>query len=209
MEITSGQVSAVASSVSALGVLFIYWQARIMRKSMEADHERSRRITSVEMLQLWDERLSRKASITRKLAEQFNFEQAKSVWNQEKVTLSESQRNSFLAAFPEIENDIHNSIEEGDGKFTIAEKYSALLRWELVSYLNSLETILSSWHHNIADKNMLEEQFEYLVSPENNHFLLQEFRKAAGGAKTYPCIETFVQNLNQKRVPAPGKQKIA
>ncbi len=207
--ISPEQISAIASCISALAACIALAGIFYMYKTLKADHERSRRITSVEMLHIWHERLSRKASISRKLVEQFSFEQAKAVLKQEKITLEKNLKESFFSIFPEAADDMHHAIEENETNFVVPEKYSALLRWELVSYLNTLETVLSAWNHKVADREMIEEQFEYFVSPEDNHYMLQEFRRAAGGAKHYPCIEVFVEHLKNKRSIREGKGKIA
>jgi hypothetical protein len=214
--ISSSQVSAIASSVSAVaaiialgGIYFAWRQVKVMLKTLTSDHERSRRITSIEMLHIWHERLSKKASSSRKLVEEFNFQQAKAVYKQEKIEIELRLKEKFFSIFPEAENDIHNPIEETASHFSVPEKYSALLRWELVTYLNTLETVLSAWNHNVADREMIEEQFEYFISPEDNHYMLQEFRTAAGGSSSYPCTEIFIEHLKSKRSLKSGKEKIA
>lgn len=83
------------------------------------------------------------------------------------------------------------------------------MRWEIVTYLNSLESILSAWRHNTADKEMIEEQFRYMVSPKDGHYILEKFREAAGGAHTYPSIDQFVSHLKTVRANPNGKPKVA
>ena len=58
--------------------------------------------------------------------------------------------------------------------------------------------MLSAWHHNVADQEMLEEQLTYLVSSKNNHFLLENFRQAAGDGESYPSIKVFIAYLKNK-----------
>lgn len=69
------------------------------------------------------------------------------------------------------------------------------LRWTIISYLNLLESILVAWHHEIVDKGIIEKQFAYIFSPENGYDGLENFRKAAGGAKSYPVIYKFIEHL--------------
>lgn len=55
---------------------------------------------------------------------------------------------------------------------------------------------------------MIAEQFEYLVSTQNNHFLLEYFRQACGPS-SYPCISKFITELKEQAVkPNPSKKKV-
>ena len=158
----------------------------------------------------WDHTLARSSTLARKLVENFNFEQSKQLLNQEAITnLDIKYKNSFLTIFPDLEKQGQEGIEIGDGNFfTLKKEYSGLLRWEIISYLNNLETVLSSWAHNVCDKKMIAEQFEYLVSTQNNHFLLEHFRQACGSS-SYPCISKFITELKERAAkPNPSKEKL-
>jgi hypothetical protein len=49
-----------------------------------------------------------------------------------------------------------------------------------------------------------------LVAPSDGHYVLEDFRKAAGGASSYPSIEAFSDELKKKHNQIPeGKPKIA
>lgn len=206
MGITADDVTAFAACISAAGVGLIYVQTRVMTSTTKLDHERTRRQAAVSMLQLWDQSLSRRASMARKLGERLSFPQSKSLWMQEEFEIDVCYKEQLIAVLPDFEKE----CPEQNGKLIkLTARYSTLLRWELVSYLNSLETVLSSWHHNIADRTMIEEQFEYLVHPQDGNYLLKEFRKAAGGINTYPCISAFVTHLESKHTPQAGKPRIA
>jgi hypothetical protein len=73
-----------------------------------------------------------------------------------------------------------------------------------------LESILVTRRHNIADGEIIKEQFRYLVSPTEGHYILKNLRKAMGGANVYPAIEAFVEDLEKESSALPqGKRKIA
>jgi hypothetical protein len=93
---------------------------------------------------------------------------------------------------------------------TLTVEQSSELRWEIVTYLNALEVILSAWNHGIADKRMLEEQFRYLVSTQTGSYFLKNFRIAAGGAHSFPNVEKFVNHLIDVSTPEiGGREEIA
>ena len=62
------------------------------------------------------------------------------------------------------------------------------LRWHVVTYLNALETVMTFWHMGTVDKEVIEEQFLFLLSNGKGR-ALANFRNAAGG---YPYIEEFL-----------------
>ena len=189
----------------------IIFQYSLSKKVFEQDHEKSRKEKAIELLMFWDQTLARSSTLARKLVENFNFEQSKQLLNQEAITnLDIKYKNSFLTIFPDLEKQGQEGIDETvDGNFfTLKKEYFGLLRWEIISYLNNLETVLSSWAHNVCDKKMIAEQFEYLVSTQNNHFLLEYFRQACGPS-SYPCISKFITELKEQAVkPNPSKKKL-
>ena len=65
------------------------------------------------------------------------------------------------------------------------------------------EAIFSAWRHNIVSRPIIEEEFQYMVRPAENEYLLVEFRKAAGGEITYPAIEEFVSFISTRKFIPP------
>lgn len=118
-------------------------------------------------------------------------------------------KSLVLAIFPDIELQGKEGLIEREQEFDLKPEYSGILRWEIVNYLNHLETILSAWHHNVADKKMIEEQLTYLVYLKDNHYLLESFRRAAGDAESYPCIKAFITHLTDEKAKSfTGKKKV-
>jgi len=82
------------------------------------------------------------------------------------------------------------------------------IRWQLVRYLNLLESIFVAGRHNVADMDILIEQFGYLVSPREGHHLLKKFREAIG-ADSYPALSELEKILEERRSkPGAGKGPI-
>lgn len=196
-------ISAIANAVTALGVLLALAQIRIMNAQTRAidsqakdDHERSRRETSVALLAQWSSSLTHKSSITRKLVETMDERQSRDLFKQNKVSIRDDQKALVSTAVPDWDEKSNS----------LTAKESTEVRWVTVSYLNALESVLASWRHNVADRTILEEQFGYLVSPEEGHFILENFRVASGGNKTFPAIGEFVNHIRDSRPNrTPGK----
>ena len=181
--------------------LILIKQYFISKKSLHDEHEKARREKAIEVLQYWHQRLSRRSSLARKLVENFTFAQSKQLLDQDQVTkIPVIFKENILSIFPDIELQGKEGIiySANPDEICLSSEYSGLLRWEIVSYLNYLETMLSAWHHNVADQEMLEEQLTYLVSSKNNHFLLENFRQASGDGESYPSIKVFIAYLKNK-----------
>lgn len=191
----SSWVSAGAEVVIALG-LGLNWM------QMRADHDRSRRERAVEYILGWTRYLDQRGTAARKLVEKLSFEQASDLFNQEAFEIDERHGGYIASVFADMPEKIA-------GKYKIDLKMSAELRWLVVTYLNNLEAILVGWRHNVADRDIVAEQFRYLVSPQQNHFILENFRNAADGPTNYPGIAEFVQELKARAesVP-PGRSMI-
>jgi hypothetical protein len=169
---------------------------------MAGDHERSRRELAISMMGAWTRSLDQKGSISRKLVETLDESQARSLANQEDVELNGTEQKKLYAAAFEMTS--------GEEKVLMPSRESAELRWRMITYLNSLETVLVAWNYGIADKGIIEEQFAYLVSDQKGHAVLANFRKAEGGKDTYPAIDAFVRHRQAVQLSAAkGKPPIA
>jgi len=196
-------ISAIANGVTAIGVFLAWAQIRTMNvqtlainKQAKDDHERSRREKAVALLAQWSSSLTHKSSITRKLVETMDEHQSRDLFKQNSISMRDDQKALTSTAVP--------NWDASSKKLT--EKESTEVRWVTVSYLNALESVLASWRHNVADRAILEEQFGYLVSHEEGHFILERFRVASGGDKTFPAIGEFANHIRDSRkTPAPGK----
>lgn len=201
-------ITAVASIITAGGVVFVAFQALTARKSLVANHERSRREKSIKLLMHMDVIRQRQSSIARKFAESLNFKQSKALLNQESFKVDSKYKDLLLGSVSK-ESKLHESVKDDNDQIEVPVSDCADIRWQIVSYLNNLESTLSAWRHNVADRDMLEEQYHFLVSPSDGHYLLKEFRKAAGGAKHFPSIEEFVSHIENQPKDSNGKAKVA
>ena len=178
-------ISAVANIFIALGVGLAWW-------SFRGDHERSRREKAIELVSQWAINMNKRGSAARKLVETLDKEKSKSLWKQEPLKI-EKKHIGLLRAALEVEVEAPNGSD-----IPLEETQSSELRWQVVTFLNNLESVLSAWRHNVADKEIISEQFRYLVSPTDGHYILEEFRIAAGGNHTYPAIKEFVDHINEE-----------
>lgn len=178
-------ISAIANVLIALGVGLALW-------SFRGDHERSRREKAIELISQWALNMNKRGSAARKLVETLDKEKSKALFNQEPLKIDKKHIGLLRAA-------LEAEVEEPTGdEITLDESQSSELRWQVVTFLNNLESVLSAWRHNVADKEIITEQFRYLVSTTDGHYILERFRVIAGGNHTYPAIQDFVQHIKQE-----------
>lgn len=187
------KIATIIQAIAAVGIAFQIW---LSHKEIKADHERSRREKSVELLMQWSQNLKKEGSLARKILECLSEEQCRELYKQEKVKIS-IKHKSLVEQFL---NDPNQKFEdETSDTFTITQKQAASLRWHAVTYLNSLEFTFVAWQYSIADREIIEGQFKYLFNQENGSGeFLKHFRKAAGGATSFPATEVFAAHIIQK-----------
>ncbi len=185
-------IIAISGTVAASTIAVYYAQYK-------SDHERSRREKAVDLILEWSKNLNEKSSIARKFAETLDAQKSLSLFKQEPFEIDSKSLELFFGY-------IGKKKEEGNDKYKLTFEEVTKVRWDVIKYLNVLESILSAWRHNIADNEMIREQFKYLVKPSEGHDVLKEFRKAA--ENSYPAIDEFVSKLENNE-NKEGKEKIA
>ncbi len=239
MNIEPEWVSAIASIIGAMAIVFVAWQSYLAKKQlevatkqlelsakqqqisanqlivsteqnainikqMEADHERSRREKAIDILARWTTSLDKAHPSARTLVESFTHEQCISLASKKGVALSLEKEDL-------VKNVLHGYLEEDppkieDGLLILDDNHSAHIYYLCISHLNSLEIALQSWLVNVADEKILEDELNYLIKPEKDHFVLESLRAVMGGKDCYPAIHEFVEHIKDKKNGGPGRR---
>lgn len=199
-------VIAIANSIMLIVVILGYRQWMTSKQALEDDHERSRRQMTLDLFKHWNTNLRKEGTIARKLVENFTEEQCKKLKNQEPFQLDSKYIDLLKGSLDHfLEDDRRKELDEAQDKnneITVNQQESGELRWAVIAYLNTLETVLAGWNHNMCHREMVFEQFQYLVSPENNIYILGNFRKVMGNGHTYPNIYAFVGEIKTRQKTA-------
>jgi len=199
VEIDANWVIAGGTCLTSVTVILLWWQIR-------DDHERSRRSKAAELILEWSKNLKEKSSLARKFSETLNLEQSRSLFSQNSfsININIKNRELFEAYFDKKTTKVSDNEICQDEVLDI--NMVSNLRWDVVCYLNLLEAIMMSYRHGIADKELLSEQFKFLVNPVEGHDVLNEFRKAS--CHSYPAIDQFVKDIEDQRSSSRGKGKL-
>ena len=204
-------ISAVSAAVAAFGVVilaaqihFAKRQIELSRRQMVDDHDRSRRKCAIDLMVEWSTFVREQGTAAKAIAETLDAERANLLWATKAFRLPERYKR-FVEHYLERRGTPCVLAVEGD-QVQIETEHCHELRRGMVAYLNLLESILAARRHNVADRDMLKEQFKDLIVPEKNKTIMSELRRAAGGPSTFPSIEAFVVEITrEKMTPAPGK----
>ena len=204
-----GIVKCIDIGISALSMWSIYF----LYRQIKSEHEKGRREKAAELLLSWTLNVKPEANSAMKIVECFNKEQCVSLNKEETFSVdcilySEIETIIPSKRKPDIEEkDMKARCEtcNGDRKsqcvhdIELTVKQVKKLRYLIISYLNLLESVLVAWKNGIADKDIIEEQFAFLLKPKENKNCLEDFRIACGSEVAYPAIETFCWTLEEKR----------
>jgi hypothetical protein len=198
-------ITAIASVVSAAGIVLLAIQVILYKKELRDDHERSRRENAINFLLEWAKGLGKNGSLTRKLVELLDEDQIKALVEMRPFAISVEHKNLVLACLDK--ENAAKSVKIENELVYLSEIHVKIIKWEAVSYLNLLESILSAWRHNTADRLMIEEQFRSFIAPERNMTMLENYRIEAGGHKALPAISEFVSAEMKRRATLDLEEK--
>jgi len=209
-------VTALGAAVTAAGVLLLWKQIDLLKEQAVllkdqvialknqavADHDRSRRENAINYLFEWSRGLFQSASLARRLAEGLTEQQTLELIHERPLRLSAEKKNLVLGVLSKVPQE---GLLEQNGEITLKEREVSDVRWQLVRYLNILESIFAAARHNVADKDILIEEFGFLHSPTEGFHLLKKFRDAMG-ADSYPALMELDEELEQRRKLEKGKE---
>jgi hypothetical protein len=196
-------LSLIFSFVSSISTLLILLQLFLSRRQAKAEHESLRRQKTVEIMLDWSKSLKRETSCAVKLVEKFDKNRCIKLYNQESFTIDEKSKN-LLCEICSLNKSSNCALcaKKENGEYEVCGKQLSILRWHIMSYLNTLESVFVAWQQGIVDSEVIEQQFAYVYDSTQNRDVLRDFREAAGGIANFPAIDAFCKQIAQKREKA-------
>ena len=184
------------SGLSASATLLILIQLILAYISKRKEHEEQRRQKTVDVLLEWNKSLERETSFAERIVETFDTEQCRKLFQKEPFKVNEETHKELCEiCCNKNVSDCNSCTKDERGDYTVSGRQLLELRWYIISYLNTLETVLIAWQQSAVDRKMIEREFAYLYSAEKGWDVLSAFRTAAGGMKAYPVIDQFILQL--------------
>lgn len=199
-------VSAIANCVMALGVVVAAWQliaakqqVNLLQKQIFDDHERSRRMEAIKAITDWTKSLDKAQPSTRVLVNSFTVEQCQMLRKREPFAI-EARHSKLLEHILQgtIEESELHKLKTAQNQIPLNEKHLSQIYFLAAAHLNALEVCLQHWVLGTADRDVIESELRYLINPERNEYVLENFRIALGGARAFPAIEAFVSHIKRQ-----------
>ena len=191
--------TSIASIVSAGGI-FLLW------RQISAEHERGRREKAIEIMNFFTSTSPvEEMGLSRLLINELDKKQSELLFNMQAIEI-DSKYAELLGVILSKYAGSKIEFEKNEGLIVLRSTEVVLLRAIVLSFLNSFECMASAWRHNIADKEILEEEFRSIVIPRNGRVIYEDFIITAGA---YPSLREFVKAVVHTQDTRSNKDRIA
>ena len=113
----------------------------------------------------------------RKIVEGLDEQQCKNLNHLEPFVLDGRFKHLIDCFRADFSHRLPKAVNVGqEDQLALNKAELASLRMVAVTYLNFLETVATAWRHNVGDRGIIEEEFQKILSKENE-FVLEKFRK--------------------------------
>lgn len=200
-----GCINLVFLFISTISILLLYKQVKIEYDNYDANREEKVRAKTVEVIHTWTCELKKESRLVEELVESFDEKICKNIYNCKSFTVDKKTFNlilqiCFFERLDMLNNDyIEKNYKTHDNKYKVDGFVLTELRWHITSYLNSLEVVAISWQQGLIDKEVLFDQFSFLIA--NGRNTMERYRKIAGNGNSYPAIEAFCKAMRKSREP--------
>ncbi len=178
----------------------------VLVKQIKGEHEKGRREKAIELLLAWTKGITRETNAAKKIVEKFDAIQCRKLFLEENFKVDCKLYDEIVEVInvkPEKPDRCKECTGEPekdcDGQIILTRDQIKRLRWHIISYLNLLESILVSWQYSVAEREIIEQQLKFMVSPKEGRNVLEGFRIAAGSEDSYPAIEVFCNHMENER----------
>jgi len=217
-------VQAFFSAVAIFSLIALFIQSCITRKHKQTSITLQKSYKTIELIYEWSKDSSTEMLLARKIVDKMQLEEVKKLAegnapisisvkdyemlcgflpdringrsNSEKTNKNEHETSPSPEDTKTACQYIDNCVAANSHTLSMAE--TLWLRAWVVKYLNILEIIMYAWKANLADRDLVEKEFAYLVKSERDgSVVLKSFRDKLG-QENYPGIYSFCEYLSDK-----------
>jgi hypothetical protein len=200
LEVLTKQVNAMqAANATGTDELKIFGQQLqemqatnlAVHQQMAVAEDRAAKELAINLMLTWEQRLQFQTQQVARLVEKLDHDQCKKLENGQAFHIKEEW--SDLAELCMLEELL--PLKKTEKGVLITGKALIHLRFTTVSYLNLIESVLTAWHQNVIDRDVIEDQFAFLRHDGEN--VLETFRTVSG-IDYYPSITKFLKRLKER-----------
>lgn len=182
-------VAIIELVVLVISAVLIVPQIILLKKQIKGQHEERRRENTINFMITWCNSVKKDTSIAEQVARKLTNEQGISLYKHESFEVTDAIKEDICKFCP-LGKELCPKCSLKDSN-KVDGKILTELRWHVITYLNTLETVLIAWDLGIVDRATVEEQFAFLKDSSKG-ITLSQFRNIAGG---YPVIEKFIDTI--------------
>ena len=188
-------VSIIELVVLIISASLIVPQIILLKKQITEQHEERRRENTINFMITWCNSVKKDTSVAEQVARKLTNEQGILLYKHEAFEVTDAIKEDICKFCP-LEKELCSKCSLKDSN-KVDGKILTELRWHVITYLNTLETVLIAWDLGIVDRATVEEQFAFLKDSSKG-ITLSQFRNIAGG---YPVIEKFIDTIKTPSAP--------
>lgn len=190
----------------------------IMFRQFKGEHEKGRREKAIDLSLTWNNSINENTNKIKDFCEQLSDEQCRKLARYESFEIKREEYRNLKQLLPQ-DNTLHSKAKPEEktsgntGNTSDNDENTALqpqeikqLRYEIVHYLNLLEIIMTAWKDNVADNEIIESEFSFLLNETEGKTLLENMRRALGN-DSYPSISVFCATMQQKQQQRLSEKK--
>lgn len=178
-------------TIMLASALLVVPQIFLIKKQMRDAHEERRRENTITFMSTWCNSVMKDTAVAEQVARQLNAGQCKKLYDHTSFSVSDATKKDICKFCPLSRESCENcSLLQSN---VVDGKILTELRWHVMTYLNTMETIMVSWQLGIVDRETIEKQFQFVNDPLKGS-TLSEFRHTAGG---FPAIEAFIDKIKE------------
>ncbi|MEQ1714219.1 MAG: hypothetical protein ABL908_22855 [Hyphomicrobium sp.] len=191
-------LSITALVLSVLSIIASLLSARYIFRQTTADHERSRRMFAINMLQHWVNSIQKETAAVNKFVERLSPSQCAALAQAEAFQVGANEKPRLVALLKNEFPGIDSELKDVDGLIKLEAGHVQQIRSTAMRYLNNLETVMTAWVYSIADKEIIVRQFQYLVDEREGMNAMLTFRQKVG-SEHWPSIGKFAKHIERVR----------
>jgi len=205
-------LSLFISALGLIGLVLVYKQIKQAKKSFiqaqkakKDQYDLARREKTVEIVIYYTQKLTKETRRAEQLVSTLSKQQCKALYELRPFKINAKAKKSFCEICPHYEKCKEASKilkskqlckQKSKETFTVDGDLLFDLRWNVMRYLNTLESVFLAWQIGIIDESIIDNQFQYLKTKEP---ILENFRNIAGNGHSFPAIEDYYWHLNKQK----------
>ena len=202
-------------------------QLQLMLKQKTDAHDEVRRTQTVNVMWTYLQSHTLHTTSSVKIVEEFSEEECRNLNEMNTLILEKTKKDMIckICQYADICSNCNEEDENEEGKkeegkngctlmqervsknkkiktqeYSISPRVVVWLRWNIISYLNTLETVMIAKDKSIVDPETIEEQFQFLFERKHKHIehVLQNYLKIVGWG-AYPHLMLFLQSKSKNK----------